>query len=162
MRKNSLTLALLFAAFTLPMSVAGNAQQAPQATTAKPYHPGTVWNIGFISVKAGMSDRYKKYLAEDWKREREALKKAGYVLSYKVIETETHGPEDFNVILMTEFKDLASMEANEEKAQALSEQMFGGTPKIESGYQERSSYREVVGGRIGREIIFEPKAGGSK
>lgn len=162
MRKNSLTFALLFAVFTLAMSIAGNAQQAPQATTAKPYHSGPVWNIGFIRVKAGMDDRYKGYLAEGWKREQEALKKAGYILDYKAIQTETHGSEDFNVILMTEFKDLASMEANEEKAQALAEQMFGGAPKIESGYQERSSYREVVGGRLGREIIFEPKAGSSK
>ena len=48
------------------------AQQA-----AKPYHDGPVWEIAFIKTKAGMEDRYMRYLADDWKREQEAMKKAG-------------------------------------------------------------------------------------
>ena len=128
------------------------AQQA-----AKPYHDGPVWDIAFIKAKAGMEDRYLRYLADDWKREQEAMKKAGYVLDYKVIATEAHGTQDFNVILMTEFKDLATMEANAEKAEALDQQLFGGQPKVESGYQDRASYREVIAGRLGREIILAPK-----
>ena len=128
------------------------AQQA-----AKPYHDGPVWDIAFIKAKAGMEDRYLRYLADDWKREQEAMKKAGYVLDYKVIATEAHGTQDFNVILMTEFKDLATMEANAEKAEALGQQLFGGQPKVESGYQDRASYREVIAGRLGREIILAPK-----
>jgi hypothetical protein len=128
------------------------AQQA-----AKPYHDGPVWDIAFIKAKAGMEDRYLRYLADDWKREQEAMKKAGYVLDYKVIATEAHGTQDFNVILMTEFKDLATMEANAEKAEALGQQLFGGQPKVESGYQDRASYREVIAGRLGREIVLAPK-----
>ena len=129
------------------------AQQA-----AKPYHDGPVWDIAFIKAKAGMEDRYMRYLAEEWKREQEAMKKAGYILDYKVIATEPHGPQDFNVILMTEFKDLATMEANAEKAEALGQQLFGGQSKIESGYQDRGSYREVIGDRLGREVILSPKS----
>jgi hypothetical protein len=127
------------------------------AQQAKPYHDGPVWDIAFIKAKAGMEDRYLRYLADDWKREQEAMKKAGYVLDYKVIVTEPHGPQDFNVILMTEFKDLATMEANAEKAEALGQQLFGGQSKVESGYQDRASYREVIAGRLGREIILAPK-----
>jgi hypothetical protein len=74
-----------------------------QQPEAKPYHNGSVWEIGFIHAKAGMEDRYLRYIASEWKREQEALKKAGIVLDYKVITTEAHGPTDFNVILMTEF-----------------------------------------------------------
>ena len=129
------------------------AQQA-----AKPYHDGPVWDIAFIKAKAGMEDRYMRYLAEEWKREQEAMKKAGYILDYKVIATEAHGPQDFNVILMTEFKDLTTMEANSDKAEALGQQLFGGQPKIESGYQDRGSYREVMAGRLGREIVLSPKS----
>jgi hypothetical protein len=129
------------------------AQQA-----AKPYHDGPVWEIAFIRMKAGMGDRYLRYLADEWKREQEAAKKAGYILDYKVIETEPHGPQDFNLMLMTEFKDLSSMEANAEKMEALGQQLGGGQPKIESGYQDRASYREVLADRLGREIIMAPKA----
>jgi hypothetical protein len=128
-----------------------------QEPAAKPYHDGPVWDLGFIRTKAGMEDRYLRYLAEDWKREQEAMKKAGYILDYKVIVTEPHGPQDFNVMLMTEFKDLATLEANTDKMQALGQQLFGGQPKIESGYQDRSSYRESLADRLGREIILAPK-----
>jgi len=161
MRKMLPIMALLaLLAFAPSFSATANAQQAPQQTTAKPYHPGPVWDIGFIRVKAGMDDRYMRYLADEWKREQEGLKKAGYVLDYKVIQTEAHSPQDYNVMLMTEFKDLASLEANEDKMEALSQQMFGGTSKIEGGYQDRASYREVMGDRLGREIILEPKTAG--
>lgn len=128
-----------------------------QQAMAKPYHEGPVWDIAFIKAKAGMEDRYMTFLADDWKREQEALKKAGYILDYKVIVTEPHGPQDFNVMLMTEFKDLATMEANSDKMEALGQQLVGGQAKMESGYMDRASYREVMGGRLGREIILAPK-----
>jgi hypothetical protein len=128
-----------------------------QQAMAKPYHDGPVWEIAFIKAKAGMEDRYLRYLSDEWKREQEAMKKAGYILDYKVIVTEPHGPQDYNVILMTEFKDLTTMEANSDKAEALGQQLAGGQPKVESGYQDRASYREVIGSRLAREIVLAPK-----
>ncbi len=129
----------------------------PMLAQSKPYHDGSVWEIQYIHVKAGMEDRYSRYLASDWKKEQEAMKKAGYVLSYKAIATEAHGPMDFNVILMTEFKDLATMEANADKMDQLGQELFGGMPKVEAGYVDRASYREIIGSRLAREIILEPK-----
>jgi hypothetical protein len=128
-----------------------------QQAMAKPYHDGPVWDIAFIKAKAGMEDRYMRYLADEWKREQEALKKAGYILDYKVIVTEPHGPQDFNVMLMTEFKDLATLEANTDKMEALGQQLVGGQSKMESGYMDRASYREVMGDRLGREVVLSPK-----
>jgi len=128
-----------------------------QQPEAKPYRNGPVWDIGFIHAKAGMEDRYLRYVATEWKREQEALKKAGIVLDYKVITTEAHSPADFNVILMTQFKDLASLEANQDKAESIALQLEGGTQKMETGFTDRASYREVVANRLGQEIILEPK-----
>ena len=128
-----------------------------QQAAAKPYHDGPVWDIAFIRTKAGMGDRYMRYLADEWKREQEAMKKAGYILDYKVIATEPHGPQDFDLMLMTEFKDLARMEASAEKMEALGQQLAGGQSKVESGYQDRASYREVLGARLAREIVLAPK-----
>jgi hypothetical protein len=52
------------------------------------------------------------------------VKKEGVVLSYKVITTEGHTPGDWNVMLMTEYKNLATMEANEDK----SDDIFSSSP----------------------------------
>jgi len=60
----------------------------------RPTHEGTVWTLSFIRVKAGMGPAYDKYLAGEWKKEQEALKAAGIILSYKVIGTEAHSPTD--------------------------------------------------------------------
>ena len=128
-----------------------------QQAAAKPYHEGPVWDVATIRVQPGMEERYLRYLADEWKREHEAMKKSGYVLDYRVIVTEPHSLQDFNVILLTEFKDLASFEADAAKREALAQQLFGGEAKIESGYQERAGYREIIGTRLGREIILAPK-----
>jgi len=49
---------------------------------------------------------YLNSIAGDWKPEQEALKKDGQIISYKVVQTEAHGSTDFNLMLMTEYKDL--------------------------------------------------------
>ena len=129
----------------------------PTMAQSKPYHEGSVWQMQCVHVKAGMEDRYARYLAGDWKKEQDAMQKAGYVLSYKAISTEAHNPTDCTVILMTEYKDLTTMEANADKAEQLGQQLFGGTPKIEAGYMDRASYRDIIGSRLAREIVLEPK-----
>jgi hypothetical protein len=128
-----------------------------QTSSVRPYKNGSVWTIGFIHMNAGMERTYLTYVATEWKREQEAMKKEGIVLSYKVISTESHGTNDYNLLLMTEYKDLASMEANEAKADALGEKLFGGQDKVVQGYKDRSQIREVLGSRLGREIVLEPK-----
>ena len=127
------------------------------AQMERPTHNGTVWELSFIHVKPGMDSAYNKYLASDWKKEQEALKSAGVILSYKVIGTEAHSPNDWDLMLMVEFKDLATLEANQDKADVLLQKMFGGDEKVMQGYKERSEIREVLGTRIAREIILEPK-----
>jgi hypothetical protein len=127
------------------------------AQTTRPYHNGSVWSIGFIQIKAGMDPAYLNYLATDWKKEQETLKKDGQIISYMVISTEGHSGTDWNLMLMTEYKDMATMEANEEKADVLLQKVFGNDEKQMQGYRERLQIREIIGNRLGRQIILEPK-----
>ncbi|MGQ0542220.1 MAG: hypothetical protein ACT4O9_10295, partial [Blastocatellia bacterium] len=105
----------------------------------------------------GMDTAYLNYIATDWKRNQEALKKEELILSYKVLTTEAHGAGDFNILLMTEFKDLATMEANETKADNLAQQVVGNDAKQMQGYKERLEIREVLQDRLAREIVLEPR-----
>ena len=134
------------------LAFTANGQMAP-----RPYRNGTVWNLTFVRIKAGMDSAYLTYLTTDWKREQEALKQQGMILSYKVLTTESHGSTDWNVILMVEYRDLATMEANETKTEALGQQLFGSDEKIRQGYRERMEMREVLGDRVAREIVLEPR-----
>ncbi len=122
----------------------------------RPFKNGTVWSIGFIRMKPGMETAYLNYVAGDWRREQEALKKDGQIISYKVIQTEAHGSGDWNLMLMTEYKDLATYEKNLEKADALLQTVIGDDEKQRQGYRQRLEIREVLADRLGREIVLEP------
>jgi hypothetical protein len=80
-----------------------------------PWHNGSVWAMSFIQMKPGMDTAYLNYVASDWKKLQEAMKAQGIILSHKVLETEGHTPGDWNLILMAQYKDLATLEANETK-----------------------------------------------
>jgi len=127
------------------------------AQVSRPYRNGSVWNVAFIRMKPGMDTAYLNYIATDWKRNQEAMKKDGLILSYKVLTTEAHGATDFNIMLMTEYKNLATMEANENKADALSQKVIGDDQKQMQGYKERLEIREVLQDRLAREIVLEPR-----
>ena len=142
------------AAIALVLGLAG---YTAYAQVARPYHDGSVWSIGFIRVKAGMDTAYLNYLASDWKKEQEAMKAEGLILSYKVISVEAHTPAEWNLMLMTEYKSLAAMEAGADKVDALGQKLFGTDQKMMQGYRDRLEIREVLGNRVGRDIILEPK-----
>jgi hypothetical protein len=127
------------------------------AQVSRPYRNGSVWNVSFIRMKPGMESAYLSYIATDWKKEQEELKKAGLTVSYKVLTSEPHNPGDFNIMLMTEYKDLATMEANESKEDALAQQVVGDDEKQREGYRKRLEIREIMGGRLAREIVLEPR-----
>ena len=127
------------------------------AQVKRPWHHGSVWAMSFIQMKPGMDTAYLNYLASDWKKLQESLKAQGVILSYKVLETEGHTPGDWNLILMAQYKDLASLEANEAKEDTVVQQVAGDDQKQIQGYKERAEIREVMGARVAREIILEPR-----
>lgn len=127
------------------------------AQVSRPYRNGSVWEVAFIRMKPGMDTAYLNYVAGAWKREQESLKKEGLILSYKVLTTEAHGTNDWNIMLMTEYKDLATREANEAKQDSLLQTVIGDDQKQMQGYKERLEIREVVAVRTAREIMLEPR-----
>ena len=149
--KNNRILVGLLVVVMLSLSVVVFAQ------VSRPFRNGSVWNIGFIQMKPGMDTAYLTYVAGDWKREQEALKKDGQIISYKVLTTESHGSDDWNIMLMTEYKDMATMEANEAKADNLAQKVSGNDEKQMQGYRDRLQIREVLQNRMAREIILEPR-----
>ena len=151
MKLRSIIVVVLVAAVALSLTVIGLAQ------VKRPFHDGTVWDISFIRMKPGMETAYLNYIASDWKKEQEAMKKAGISLSYKVIASEPHNPGDYNLMLMTEYKDMATMEANQQKADDLAQTVSGNDQQQMEGYKRRLEIRDVLGNRLSREIILEPK-----
>ena len=127
------------------------------AQMTRPYHHSSVWSVTFLQVKPGMDVAYLNYLTTDWKKEQEALKAGGITLSYKVLTTENHSSTDWNLMLMTEYKDMATLEASEKKADALGQKLIGTDEKQMQGYKDRLAIREIMGTRLAREVVLTPE-----
>ena len=150
MKLNKLLVGMAFA-MLLAFSVTASAQ------VNRPFSNGSIWVVGVIQVKPGMDNAYKNYLATEWKKQQEAMKKEGIILSYMVLQTEMHSGTDWNMLLLSEYKDLAAYEASLAKADSLTQTVVGDDAKQMQGYRERLQIREVLGNRLARQIILAPK-----
>ena len=118
------------------------------------FSPGTVWTVTMIKMASGMDQSYLQYLAGQFKKAEEAQIKAGFQKSFKILRTMDDGG-DWNLLILREYTSLASIEANQEKADALLQQTDGNDQAQMQGYQDRSKYREVVGTKYARELVLK-------
>jgi hypothetical protein len=120
------------------------------------YRPGTIWSVTTIRIKAGMDPAYLQYLDTQLKKDSEAQIKAGYMKSYKILRTIDDDETSWNLLILREYQNLASIEANEEKSDNLSRQTLGEDDiKGMKGYEDRSKVREVLTTRMTRELILK-------
>ena len=120
----------------------------------KYFTPGTVWSVTMIRIAPGMDQMYLQYLDGQFKKTEDAQVKAGLEKSYKILRTMDDGGA-WNMLILREFQSLAALEANEEKADAVSQQALGTDQVQMQGYQDRSKYREVMGTKFAREVVLK-------
>ncbi len=144
-RTNALAVAVLLSLSYLPTTCL--AQEAP-------YTEGGVWNITLVKVKPGMLDDYLKNLIGEWKKENEQAKKEGLVLSYKVISAAAANKEDWNLMLMVEFKNMAALDEADAKFRAIASKLAT-EEELKKGVHSRAEVREIIGDKLGRELILK-------
>ena len=135
--KRTLAAAAIALAMSSGVMLATSTAQAQNAERV--YDNGTVWTISQIETKPGMFDDYMKYLSSTWRQIQEADKKAGYVVSYKVLTVESPRDHEPDVILMVEYKNMAA---------------FGSTTKASQAAVSRESLRVLRGSETARELKF--------
>lgn len=134
---------------------AGAAMTTPASADGQHYNDGPVVNVAYIRTVDGHLDDYIQWLATVWKRQEEAAKKAGVILSYRVMITEPHGPQDPDVILVTEYKNWAALDGLGGKLDAVSTQVEGSVAKANQSEVERAKIRTVLGARTYQEALLK-------
>ncbi len=119
----------------------------------KYFTPGTVWTVTMIRIAPGMDQTYMQYLDGQFKKSEDAQVKAGFEKSYKILRTLDDGG-DWNLLILRD-ATLAAIEANQEKADALTQQTEGSDQVQMKGYEDRSKYRELVGTKYAREVVLK-------
>src|SRR5690349_19891931 len=74
-----------------------------QATRA-PYTEGSVWNLQFIRVKPGLQDDYLNSIRASTKRVLDEGRRQGLILSYHYISAPSATPQDWDILVMVEYK----------------------------------------------------------
>src|SRR5215831_13913144 len=125
------------------------------AQSDAPYTEGPVWTISMIKTKAGMSDEYLKELAKTLKTSLEEQKKQNLVVDYKILLGNAATPQDFNILIMVESKNMAAQDNAREKLDPIARKIVGTTDEQQAIQVKRLDIREIVGTKLMREITLK-------
>ena len=135
------------------LCVAGFAASSSWAVE-RPYTQGSVWTVTFVRVKPGMDLAYLRDLASGWKQVMEAARNQQLILSYKVLEGNLTGRDDWNLMLLVESKNWAAFDGADDRFDAIVEKMVGPEKQQMEQMIKRSDMREIVGVKNLQEIRF--------
>ena len=125
------------------------------AQSDAPYTEGPVWTITMIKAKAGMTDEYLKGLAKTFTGALEEAKKQDLIMDYKILLGDAATPQDFNILLMVESKNMAALDGFREKADPIARKIEGTLDQQRATQTKRLEIREIMGTKNMREITLK-------
>lgn len=119
------------------------------------YNDGPVINVSAIRTLDGHFDDYMHFLATGFKKTQEAAKKAGLVLSYRVLVAQPRGPNDPDIYLVVEYKNWAALDGLGGKFDAIATSVEGSVDKANQASAERGKIRTILGSETMQEAILK-------
>ena len=135
--------------------VSVSALTTPVYADGRDWNDGPVINVSSIRTVDGHFDDYMHWLATTYKQQQEAAKKAGHITSYRVIVIEPRGPNEPDVLLVTEFKNWAALDHLGTKFDQISAQIEGSVDAAAKSEVDRAKIRTVLGSRTQQEAILK-------
>ena len=120
-----------------------------------PYTDGPVWTITMVKTKPGMADDYLKNLAQIYKATNDEAKKQGIIMDYKILLGNDSTPQDFDILLMQEFKNMAAFDGLRDKTDPIARKLIGSEDVQRQGAVKRMELREIMGNKLMREITLK-------
>jgi hypothetical protein len=108
-----------------------------------------------VKTKSGMTDEYLKGLAKTLKGTLEEAKKQNLLLDYKILLGNTATPQDFDILIMVESKNMAALDNGREKFDPIARKVVGTTDQQQAMAVKRFDIREIVGSKLMREITLK-------
>ena len=127
----------------------------PAFADGRDWNDGPVINVASIRTVDGHFDDYMHWLATTYKKQQEAAKKAGLITSYRVIVIEPRGPNEPDILLVTEFKNWAALDHLGSKLDQISAEIEGSVEAAAKSEADRAKIRTVLGSRTQQEAILK-------
>ncbi len=129
------------------------------ATTAladgRDWNDGPVINVASIRTVDGHFDDYMHWLATAYKKQQEAAKAAGLITAWRVIVIEARGPNEPDILLVTEYKNWAALDHLGGRFDQVLAQVEGSVEKANQSEADRAKIRTVLGSRTQQEALLK-------
>jgi hypothetical protein len=119
----------------------------------KPYTEGTVWTATMIRVKPGMFDVYMRDLLPLRNKINEEAKKQGLLISSHVLSGNSMGHDDWDVMILEEYKNWAAFDGISAKYDAITAKIIGSEDKQVQLMTKRGDVREILGNKVMQELV---------
>jgi len=149
-----------FAASLLALSMATMPQHSSAQTAQialETYEEGPVWQIMQFRTPPGQTERHLKNIATVWEHQLKLAVKKGVLVDYKVLTKWSSSPDDWNIMVIEIFPDMASYDTfwidwAEIDAETVE------TPEFAErlGRRERTG-TEFLGTVFAREVFLKPQ-----
>ena len=126
-----------------------------RAQSDAPYTEGPVWSITMVKTKYGMTDDYLKAIAKTFKGASEEAKKQGLIVDYKILLGNASSAQDYDILLMTAYKNMAALDNGREKFDPIARKLEGSPDQQRDAAVKRGDFREILGGKLMREITLK-------
>jgi hypothetical protein len=126
-----------------------------RAQSDAPYIEGPVWDITMVKTKYGMTDDYLKAIAKTFKGASEEAKKEGLIVDYKILLGAASSAQDYNILLMTAYKNMAALDNAREKFDPIGRKLEGAPDQQRDAAVKRGEFREILGDKLMREITLK-------
>ena len=126
-----------------------------RAQSDAPYTEGPVWQITMVKAKYGMTDEYLRGLAKSFKGVLDEAKKQDLVIDYKILIGEAATPQDFDILLMVESKNMAALDNAREKFDPIARKIEGPPDQQRATATKRLEIREIMGSKVMREVTLK-------
>src|SRR5256714_2205508 len=151
-----------FSALCIGQSSPGTATTTTTTPTTKatggstaPYTEGSVWILSMIKTKTGLGDEYLKQITGTVKPVYEEAKKQKTILSYKILDGEASNPNDFNILILVEYPNMAAFDSMREKMDPVLAKVMGSEEQRKDMAVKRLDRRRLVGTKTMREIMLK-------
>jgi hypothetical protein len=118
---------------------------------------GTSYNDGPIVVRSairtadGHFDDYMRWLDTVWKKQEEAEKKAGILVTYRVLVAQPRGPQDPDIYLVEVYPNWATFDGLGKKLDGISNQIYGSLEQANTTEADRGKIRTILGSEVTQE-----------
>lgn len=136
-------------------------QQAAYGQTARialdTYEEGPVWQIMTFRTAPGKTEMHLKNIATIWEHQLKLAVEKGVLVDYKVLTKWSSSPDDWNIMVVEIFPNMASYDTFWEDWAAIDEETID-TPEFQERFARlQSTGTEFLGTVFAREIRLKPQ-----